>query len=207
MCTNLPAPPAHQSRPVSGVPAATLGGRRAHRNGAAPGTRRQGLPRPLPAGQDGRRAAASRPTDQHAAGAAALAREVARWITTAPSRRGLHAAEGLRRLLEHCPELDRTHDLVRQFAAMLDARDAAPLPDWLEQLTTARLPALAGLAKAIRENQPAVVQGITTPFSSGVNEGRITDLKLQKRIMAGRAGVPLLRHRVILMALLRRRYP
>ncbi|MFF7191670.1 DDE-type integrase/transposase/recombinase [Streptomyces sp. NPDC008222] len=39
------------------------------------------------------------------------------------------------------------------------------------------------------------------------NEGRITDLKLQKRIMAGRAGVPLLRHRVILMALLRRRYP
>jgi transposase len=133
--------------------------------------------------------------------------EVARWITTAPSRRGLHAAEGLRRLLEHCPELDRTHDLVRQFAAMLDARDAAPLPDWLEQLTTARLPALAGLAKAIREDRPAVVQGITTPFNSGVNEGRITDLKLQKRIMAGRAGVPLLRHRVILMALLRRRYP
>jgi hypothetical protein len=32
-------------------------------------------------------------------------REVARWITTAPSRRGLHAAEGLRRLLKHCPEL------------------------------------------------------------------------------------------------------
>ncbi|WP_406469936.1 hypothetical protein [Streptomyces sp. NBC_01615] len=133
-------------------------------------------------------------------------RQVARWITTAPSRRGLHAAEALRRLLEHCPELDRTHDLVRQFAAMLDARDAAPLPVWLDQLTAARLPALASLASAIREDQSAVVQGITTPFNSGVNEGRITNLKLQKRIMAGRAGVPLLRHRVILMALLRRRY-
>ncbi|MFD7836148.1 hypothetical protein [Streptomyces sp. NPDC059761] len=96
---------------------------------------------------------------------------------------------------------------MRQFAAMFDTRDAAPLPDWLEQLTSARLPALASLAKAIREDQPAVVQGITTPFNSGVNEGRITDLKLQKRIMAGRAGVPLLRHRVILIALLRRRYP
>ncbi|MGW7528007.1 ISL3 family transposase [Streptomyces sp. NPDC054783] len=134
-------------------------------------------------------------------------RQVARWITTAPSRRSLHAAEALRRLLEHCPELDRTHDLVRQFAAMLDARDAAPLADWLEQLTTARLPALASLANAIREDQLAVVQGITTPFNSGVNEGRVTDLKLQKRIMAGRAGVSLLRHRVILMALLRRRHP
>ncbi|WP_330335834.1 hypothetical protein [Streptomyces sp. NBC_00557] len=49
------------------------------------------------------------------------------------------------------------------------------------------------------------MQGITTRFNSGVNEGRITDLKLQKRIMAGRAGAPLLRHRVVLMALLRRR--
>ncbi|MFG3310008.1 transposase [Streptomyces wuyuanensis] len=134
-------------------------------------------------------------------------RQVARWITTAPSRRSLHATEALRRLLEHCPELDRTHDLVRQFAAMLDARDAGGLADWLEQLTTARLPALASLAKAIREDQAAVVQGITTPFNSGINEGRITDLKLQKRLMAGRAGVPLLRHRVILMALLRRRHP
>lgn len=134
-------------------------------------------------------------------------RQVARWITTTPSRRGLHATEALRKLLEHCPELDRTHDLVRQFAAMLDARDATGLPDWLEQLAASRLPALASLAKALREDKHAVVQGITTPFNSGVNEGRITDLKLQKRIMAGRAGVPLLRQRVILMAHLRRRYP
>jgi hypothetical protein len=33
----------------------------------------------------------------------------------------------------------------------------------------------------------------TTAFNSGINEGCITDLRLQKRIMAGRAGVPLLR--------------
>ncbi|MFD0076459.1 ISL3 family transposase [Streptomyces sp. NPDC127166] len=134
-------------------------------------------------------------------------REVARWITTAPSRRGLHATERLNRLLAHCPELDHTHNLVRQFAAMLDDRDANNLPGWLEQLTTSRLPPLASLAKAIREDQPAVVQGITTPFNSGVNEGRITDVKLQKRLMAGRAGVPLLRHRVILIAQLRRHHP
>ncbi|MFJ8955169.1 ISL3 family transposase [Streptomyces sp. NPDC102381] len=133
-------------------------------------------------------------------------RQVARWITTKPSRRSLHATQALERLLTHCPELNRAHDLVRQFAAMLDARDAAALPNWLDQLAMSRLPSMASLAKALREDQPAVVQGITTAFNSGVNEGRICDLKLQKRIMAGRAGVPLLRHRVILMALLRRRY-
>ncbi|MCX4870692.1 hypothetical protein OIC43_45800 (plasmid) [Streptomyces sp. NBC_00825] len=49
-------------------------------------------------------------------------------------------------------------------------------------------------------------QGITTPYNSGVNEGRITDVKLQKRLMGGRAGIPLLRHRVVLIAHLRRRY-
>lgn len=66
-----------------------------------------------------------------------------------------------------------------------DARDAAPLQDWLDQLAASGLSALASLANAIREDQPAVVQGIITPFNSGVNEGRITDLKLQRRITAG----------------------
>ncbi|WP_317440920.1 hypothetical protein [Streptomyces collinus] len=32
---------------------------------------------------------------------------------------------------------NRAHDLVRQFAAMLDTRDATPLTDWLEQLFAA----------------------------------------------------------------------
>lgn len=133
-------------------------------------------------------------------------REAARWIITAPHRHSLRTGQRLRRLLDHCPELHRTHDLVRQFATMLDTRDAAPLRGWLDQLTTSGLPPLARIATALREDQHAVRQGITSPYSSGVNEGRITDVKLQKRIMAGRAGVPLLHHRVVLIAHLRRRY-
>jgi hypothetical protein len=98
-------------------------------------------------------------------------RQVARWITTTPSHRGLHVTEALGRLLTHCPELDRTHDLVRQFAAMLDTRDTSALPNWLEQLATSRLPAMVSLVKALREDQHAVVQGIATRYNSGVNEG------------------------------------
>ncbi|MGW9211054.1 hypothetical protein ACWGR4_29230 [Embleya sp. NPDC055664] len=59
-------------------------------------------------------------------------REVARWIVTAPHRHTPQTAERLHRLLEHCPELHRTHDLIRRFAAMLDNHDATPLPDWLD---------------------------------------------------------------------------
>lgn len=132
-------------------------------------------------------------------------REAARWIITAPDRRTPHTTQRLQRLLDHCPELRRAHHLVRQFAAMLDTQDAAPLPGWLDQLTASGLPPLAGMAKALREDQHAVAHGITTRYNSGVNEGRITDVKLQKRLMAGRAGIPLLRHRVVLIAHLRRR--
>ncbi|MEU6092751.1 NUDIX domain-containing protein [Streptomyces sp. NPDC047085] len=89
---------------------------------------------------------------------------------------------------------------------MLDNRDTTPLPGWLNDLANSGLATLTGLARALREDQHAVAQGITTPHNSGVNEGRITDVKLQKRLMAGRAGVSLLRHRVVLIAHLGRRY-
>ncbi|WUO17087.1 transposase [Streptomyces sp. NBC_00289] len=127
-------------------------------------------------------------------------RETARWIATHPDRRGLHVTHRLHRLLEHCPELKHAHDLFRRFAAMLANRDAAPLPSWLDELSHSGLPPLSGIAGALREDQHAVAQGISTTYDSGVNEGRITDVKLQKRLMAGRAGVPLLRHRVVLIA-------
>lgn len=45
---------------------------------------------------------------------------------------------------------------------------------------------------------------VTLPYNSGVAEGRITDLKMIKRQMAGRAGIWLLRKRVILVAHSRR---
>lgn len=131
--------------------------------------------------------------------------QVARWIIIPPERRHLDAQEQLRLLFAHCPELAHVHELVREFATMLDQQDATALPSWLNRLATCGHPTLAGLAKGIREDQDAVVHGITTPYSSGMNEGRVTDVKLQKRIMAGRAGVPLLRQRVVLIAYLRRR--
>lgn len=94
-------------------------------------------------------------------------REVARWITTRPDRRSPHSTDRLHRLLDHCPELKHTHGLVRQFAAMLDNRDATPLPIWLDELANSGLKPLAGIAGALREDRHAVAQGITTRYNSG----------------------------------------
>ena len=90
-------------------------------------------------------------------------REAARWITTSPPRRTLDTAERLQRLLAHCPELDRAHDLVRAFAAMFDVGDPEPLPDWLNELEVSQLPGLSSLAKVIRDDLPAVVQAHHVP--------------------------------------------
>lgn len=62
-------------------------------------------------------------------------REAARWITARPGRRSPHINDRLPRLIDHCPELRHTHDLVLRFAAMLDNRDATSLPRWLNDLT------------------------------------------------------------------------
>ncbi|WP_329060129.1 hypothetical protein [Streptomyces sp. NBC_01429] len=74
------------------------------------------------------------------------------------------------------------------------------------RLTHGGPPPLAGIAGALREDQHAVPQGVITTNNSGVNKGRSADVELQKRLMAGRAGVPLPRHRVALTAYLRRGY-
>ncbi|WP_242438269.1 hypothetical protein [Streptomyces hygroscopicus] len=132
-------------------------------------------------------------------------RETTRWIISRPDKRHLYATERLDRLLDHCPELQHTYDLVRRFAAMLDNRDATPLPAWLDALFHSGLAPLCRCCRSSARRPACRRPGdYHPPYSSGINEGRITDLKLQKRIMAGRASVPLLRHRVVLIAHLRR---
>ncbi|MFE9399880.1 hypothetical protein [Streptomyces flavidovirens] len=61
-----------------------------------------------------------------------------------PHGRNLHINDRLPRLLDHCPELRHTHDLVRRFAAMLDNRDATPLQGWLDDLADSGLTPLVG---------------------------------------------------------------
>ncbi|MQT05136.1 ISL3 family transposase, partial [Streptomyces jumonjinensis] len=74
-------------------------------------------------------------------------------------RRSPHINDRLPRLLDHCPELETTHDLVRRFAAMLDTRDATSLSEWLDDLANTGLAPLTGLAGALREDRHAVAQG------------------------------------------------
>lgn len=57
---------------------------------------------------------------------------------------------------------------------------------------------LASFARNLRRDLHAVRNGLTLPYSSGAVEGNVNRLKMLKRQMFGRAGLDLLRKRVLL---------
>ena len=50
----------------------------------------------------------------------------------------------------------------------------------------------------LHKDLPAVIAGLTLPYSNGPIEGAKGKVKLLKRQMYGRAGFPLLRQRILL---------
>ena len=57
-------------------------------------------------------------------------------------------------------------------------------------------PELRSFAVGIRNDQQAVINGLTLPYSSGKVEGTVNKIKMLKRQMYGRATFDLLRTRV-----------
>ena len=55
-----------------------------------------------------------------------------------------------------------------------------------------RLPGIASFTKGLKQDLDAVTNGLTTNWNSGPVEGRVNHIKMIKRQMFGRAGLPLL---------------
>ena len=64
------------------------------------------------------------------------------------------------------------------------AREAPPALD------RRRLPGIAGFAKGLQHDLDAVTTGLTLSWGSGPFEGRVNHIKVVKRQMFGRAGLP-----------------
>ena len=100
-------------------------------------------------------------------------------------------------LVSATPEIEQAVLLARRFCAMIKTRDHAAFRPWL---AAARGSELGGFARALERDGAAVEAALTLPWSTGPVEGRITQLKLIKRQMYGRACFDLLRHRVLAAA-------
>jgi hypothetical protein len=131
-------------------------------------------------------------------------RQVTTWLTRHPDSLTSAEALKLKRVLDHCPELTDTARHVRDFATIMTRLEGERFPAWIAAADDASIPPLRSFARNPRNALPAVIQGLSTPWNSGIAEGRVTDIKAIKRQMAGRAGFRLLRKRVLLVAASRR---
>ncbi len=92
------------------------------------------------------------------------------------------------------PALAAARKLVERFHRMMRARDADALTPWAAGTAEGLL---ASFGKGIRADLAAVRGALREPWSNGQTEGQITKLKLVKRQMYGRAGLDLLRARLL----------
>jgi transposase len=72
------------------------------------------------------------------------------------------------------------------------------LTTWIEQAQAEDLPHLHAFTHGLELDRHAVDAALTQPFHNGRTEGVNTKTKMIKRQMYGRAGFPLLRHRILL---------
>ncbi len=102
-------------------------------------------------------------------------------------------------LHQQCPQITEAQTLAHAFQRLVQDRAAPDLEPWLVQAETSAIPELVSFAKGLRQDQPAVTNALTLPWSNGPTEGHIHRLKLLKRQMYGRAKLDLLRARVLPM--------
>lgn len=80
---------------------------------------------------------------------------------------------------------------------MLRQSNAEPLEAWLKTTAASGVPDLQTFATGLREESAALEAALRLPWSTGPVEGQITRLKLIKRQAYGRAGIAMLRRRML----------
>ncbi|GAA2791957.1 hypothetical protein GCM10010505_19370 [Kitasatospora aburaviensis] len=127
-------------------------------------------------------------------------RRFARLILTRPENRRDKDTELLGELTEPCPELAEFARLIEGFAQPLTPTEGndAKLTEWITSVRAVGLPHLHSFTNGLELDRAAVDARLTLPFHNGHTEGVNTRTKRITRQMRGRAGFPLLRHRILL---------
>ena len=122
------------------------------------------------------------------------ARTISRLMTTARDNLSKADTVTIAAIEERVPALVKARKLVEKFQLMVRHKLIADLDPWI---VNASVSLIASFARGIIKDKEAVRSAITEPWSNGQTEGQITQLKLVKRQMYGRAKVDLRQARLI----------
>ncbi len=127
-------------------------------------------------------------------------RTVAWWLVRPVEHLTAEQAAYLDRLKQQAPRLELAQSLTLEFFALVRQREGEKLEAWTARVGASGVAELRSFVASLRRDWEAVVAGLTLAWSTGPVEGQINRLKGLKRAMFGRAGLPLLRARVLPLA-------
>jgi len=87
--------------------------------------------------------------------------------------------------------------LVFSFRAILRGGKATTLHRWMEAARKTGIHSLVRFVRTLKQDLSAVEAAVSEPWSNGPVEGQLNRLKMLKRQMYGRAGIELLRARLL----------
>ena len=122
------------------------------------------------------------------------ARKIARLLTTARDHLCKADAVIVARIEAALPAVAMARALTDSFTDMVRNGLEQALSDWLNE---AEGSAIASFARGLRSDQGAVAAAQREPWSNGQTEGLINRLNTLKRQMYGRAGIDLLKARLV----------
>jgi DNA-binding NarL/FixJ family response regulator len=118
-------------------------------------------------------------------------------VITDPWERSEKQQARVTRLASAGEEVAGVLGLVEEFTAMLRKKSATALSVWLERASSGPSVEMQRFGEGLNRDRSAVQAALEMPWSNGPVEGAINRLKTIKRQMYGRAGLPLLRARVL----------
>jgi len=124
-------------------------------------------------------------------------REAAWLFVCPPPKLTLSQVRQLDPLRTRDEELGKAYELVQDFRTMVNRRQLAFLPRWIDEAKASGLPELRRFAEGLYRDYDAVRAALSFEYSNGQTEGQVHRLKLIKRQGYGRASFDLLRLRVL----------
>jgi transposase len=123
--------------------------------------------------------------------------QVIGWMLARPETLSPKAQEQLEQITQMDALLAQARELTHGFLQLIRHHSGEGLDTWLKDVRTSGIREFLTFARSVERDKPAILAGLTLPYSTGPVEGHINRLKLIKRQAYGRAGLSYLQHRFL----------
>ena len=118
-------------------------------------------------------------------------------LSKSPTELSREQAKIVDTLKQQCPGFAVRRQLVLGFRTILRVGKLTTLHRWMERARNTGIHALVRFVRTLKQDLRAVEAAVSQRWSNGPVEGQINRLKMLKRQMYGRAGIELLRARLL----------